>query len=356
MYNFNKNSSKFKSLLIKITLILFVVSALYVSWQAWLYNNFLNTAINIPAHGLIYNIKPGMTLIRISNDLENKGVIKNSRFLLWHARLSGKADKVRVGEFKIPFNSNPKQLFSILVSDKVISYSFTIIEGWSFIQLIDAIKSNEIFIPTLKGLNNIEIMAKLNLNNIHFEGQFLPDTYLFPRGTTDIDFLKRANKSMTRFLKTEWQTRQVGLPFKSSYEALILASIVEKETGLVAERKRIAGVFVRRLQTRMRLQSDPTVIYGMGERYKGNIRRTDLKQKTAYNTYRLHGLPPTPIAMPGRDAIHSTLHPEDGESLYFVARGDGSHYFSKSLNEHNNAVIKYQLKGRKRRFSSYNGK
>ncbi len=348
-----------KNKIIKIVLLLSTLVVFFAVYLVWQYNVFLNSAINIPKQGMVYNIKPGMTLIRVINDLKNKKIITNTRYLLWYARFVGSADKIRIGEFKIPYNSNPKQLLSILVSDKVISYSFTIIEGWSFDQLITAIKDDKIIIHTLNDLNKIDIMTKLGLKGIHYEGRFLPDTYFFPRGTTDIEFLKRAYNSMTVYLKTEWQNRQVGVPLSSAYEALILASIVEKETGLVSERKKIAGVFVRRLQTKMRLQSDPTVIYGMGERYKGNIRRSDLKQKTAYNTYRRHGLPPTPIALPGRDAIYSTLHPDDSDVLYFVARGDGSHYFSSSLKEHNNAVIKYQLKGRKRNFSSYkinNGK
>ncbi|MFV2060253.1 MAG: endolytic transglycosylase MltG [Gammaproteobacteria bacterium] len=345
--------NKLKTKVVRYLFLVTIVIGSYAAWQIWQYNIFLNTAINIPKEGLVYNIKPGMTLIRIINDLKNKKIIDDTRYLLWHARFSGSADKIRIGEFNIPYNSNPRQLLSILISDKVISYSLTIIEGWNFEQLINAINNNKIIEHTISGLNKKEIMSKLNLENIHYEGQFLPDTYHFPRGTTDIEFLRRSYNAMTQFLETEWQNRQVGLPLKSSYEALTLASIVEKETGLVSERKKIAGVFIRRLQIGMRLQSDPTVIYGMGDRYKGNIRRADLKQKTIYNTYRRHGLPPTPIALPGRDAIHSTLHPDDSNALYFVARGDGSHYFSATLNEHNNAVIKYQLKGRKRNFSSY---
>jgi UPF0755 protein len=340
----------------KLTKYIFLIMAIlsiYILWQILQYNKFLDKPINLPKEGLVYNIKSGMTFIRVINDLESKKVIKNSRYLLWHARLSGSADKIRVGEFKIPFESTPRDLLSVLTSDKVISYSFTIIEGWSFEQLLTEIKNNEIIKHTTEGLSKQEIMTKLSSYDIHYEGQFLPDTYLFPRGTTDVEFLKRAHNAMISYLDKEWQNRKVGLPLESSYEALILASIVEKETGLVSERKKIAGVFVRRLQSRMRLQSDPTVIYGMGERYKGNIKRSDLKQKTLYNTYRRHGLPPTPIALPGRDAINATLNPDDGNALYFVARGDGSHYFSSSLKEHNNAVIKYQLNGRKRNFSSY---
>ena len=197
-------------------------------------------------------------------------------------------------------------------------------------------------------------MERLGHAGEHPEGRFLPDTYHFPKNLTDVAFLKRAYDAMTQTLAREWEGRAVGLPLKTPYEALILASIVEKETGLASERQAIAGVFVRRLNKGMRLQTDPTVIYGMGDRYKGNIRKSDLQEDTPYNTYRRFGLPPTPIAMPGRDAIHATLHPDDSKNIYFVSRGDGSHHFSATLEEHNNAVIKYQLKGRKRPFSSYN--
>ncbi|MFV1984597.1 MAG: endolytic transglycosylase MltG [Thiohalomonadales bacterium] len=346
--------NKPKGNIVKVIFLLIILFGFYIVWQTWSYNNFLSTAINIPRKGLVYNIKPGMTLIRIINDLKSNNIITSSRYLLWHVRLSGTADKIHVGEFMIPYESNPRQLISILVSDKVISYSLTIVEGWDFGQVINSINNNKIIMHTINNLTKTEIMSKLDLNGIHYEGKFLPDTYFFPRGTTDLEFLKRAYNAMTTLLNSEWKNRQVGLPFVTPYEALILASIVEKETGLVSERKKIAGVFVRRLQTRMRLQSDPTVIYGMGETYKGNIRRSDLQKKTAYNTYRRFGLPPTPIAMPGRDAIISTLHPDDSNNLYFVARGDGSHFFSTTLKDHNNAVIKYQLKGRKKSFSSYN--
>ncbi len=345
--------SSIKTKIVKLILFIISLIGVVIVWQVWNYNSFLNTPINISKQGLTYNIKSGMTLIRIANDLKNKNIISNTQYLLWHARFSGTADKIRVGEYNIPFDSTPKQLLAILVSHKVISYSFTIIEGWDFSQLIKAVNDNKILKHTIEDLSKAEIMSKLGLTGVHYEGRFLPDTYFFPRGTTDIAFLKRAYSSMLTYLEKEWPNRKVGLPLSSPYEALTLASIVEKETGKVSERKKIAGVFVRRLQTNMRLQSDPTVIYGMGERYKGNIRRTDLKQKTPYNTYRRHGLPPTPIAMPGRDAIFSTLHPDDSDSLYFVARGDGSHYFSSNLKEHNNAVIKYQLKGKKKSFSSY---
>ena len=217
-------------------------------------------------------------------------------------------------------------------------------EGWNFKQVLAAVSGHEALKHTLKGLTDGEIMARLGHPGEHPEGRFYPDTYKFPRGTTDAAFLERAYQSMSRLLAEEWGKRDPDLPLKTPYEALILASIVEKETGVADERSEIAGVFVRRLRKGMKLQTDPTVIYGMGDNFKGNIRRRDLKQDTPYNTYVHTGLPPTPISMPGSAAIRAVLHPAPGKSLYFVARGDGSHYFSKSLAEHNRAVRKFQLK------------
>mgnify|MGYP000117690741 FL=1 len=196
-------------------------------------------------------------------------------------------------------------------------------------------------------LSNQEIEKLLGLEaTSHLEGQFYPDTYNFHKGDSDLDILKRAHNRLKTILGEEWAARQKDLPLESAYEALILASIIEKETGVPEERPEIAGVFVRRLQKKMRLQTDPTVIYGLGDNYQGNITRKHLRQDTIYNTYRISGLPPTPIALVGRAAIHAALNPKPGKSLYFVAKGDGSHYFSATLEEHNKAVRKFQLKRR----------
>jgi len=197
---------------------------------------------------------------------------------------------------------------------------------------------------TLVATDADTVMTALGHPDMNPEGRFLPETYYFPRGTTDVDFLRRAYADMQAFLQQVWAQRDDGLPLKSPYEALTLASIVEKETGVAAERPQIAGVFVRRLKKGMKLQTDPTVIYGMGDRYDGDIRFRDLRTDTAYNTYTRFGLPPTPIAMPGKDAILAVLHPADGKALYFVSRGDGSHHFSSTLEEHNRAVDRYQRK------------
>ena len=334
-----------------------VFVALFVSVWGWSsYNQALENKLNITDDSVLYSIKSGSSLSAVIYDLKNKNIIKNPRYLLLYARLNGLASKMKTGDYLLTKELTSKDFLNNIFSGKVIQYSLTIIEGWSFKQLIEAVNSHPQIKHTIGKISEQEIMDKLDLSGVHHEGQFLPDTYNFPKDLTDLEFLKRAYLSMQRVLKEEWDNRVVGLIYKNSYEALIMASIIEKETGQASERDQISGVFLRRLDKRMRLQTDPTVIYGMGDKYKGNIRKRDLLQDTPYNTYRRGGLPPTPIALPGRDAIHAALHPADGDALYFVARGDGSHVFSATLKEHNNAVIKYQLKGRVKSFSSYKHK
>jgi UPF0755 protein len=221
--------------------------------------------------------------------------------------------------------------------------------------VLDALKQDPVITHTLQAPDARQLMLELELDKAHAEGWFFPDTYHFVRGTTDKDLLQRAYASMRSQLEEQWQQREEGLPYRRPYEALIMASIIEKETGIPEEREQIAGVFVRRLQKGMRLQTDPTVIYGIGESYDGNIRLRDLRTDTPYNTYTRSGLPPTPIAMPGLAAIRAALHPAAGDSLYFVASGGGAHVFSSTLEQHNEAVIKYQLKGKSRAFSSHSG-
>ena len=209
--------------------------------------------------------------------------------------------------------------------------------------MMDAIANNSNLTHTLKNLDPEEIMNALQIEGDNPEGQFFPDTYHFQSGTTDIEILKRSHNRLNKILQEEWQQRAENLPYNSPQEALVMASIIEKETGLASERPDIAGVFVRRLQKNMLLQTDPTVIYAMGENFNGNIQRKDLKIDSPYNTYVTPGLPPTPIALAGREAIYAALHPADGNTLFFVSRGDGSHHFSETLEQHNRAVAKYQL-------------
>jgi UPF0755 protein len=254
------------------------------------------------------------------------------------------ARSLKTGEYTLLRGMTPRSLLDLVTDGHVIQYSLTVIEGQTFREMLDRIASHAVIEHTLEGLDDEEIMARLGHPGIHPEGRFLPDTYNFPRSTTDLAFLQRAYNAMIDQLQLAWEERQEGLPFKSAEEALILASIVEKETGRAEERPVIAGVFVRRLQKGMKLQTDPTVIYGMGASFDGNIRLRDLRKDTPYNTYTRSGLPPTPIALPGVDAIHAVLHPAAGNSLYFVAMGEGRHYFSSTLKQHNLAVDKFQKK------------
>ncbi len=320
---------------------------------AWRIDRWLDRPLRLDAP-LTYELAPGSNFIRVVNDLARQGIVDEPRWLRWYARLSGQASRIKAGEYRFEPGLTPRQLLRELVQGRVRQYSLTLIEGWNFRQLKAAVAAHPALRQTLQGLDDAAIMARIGHPGEHPEGRFLPDTYHFPKGTRDTDFLIRAYDAMARVLAEEWAGRAPDLPLKTPYEALILASIVEKETGLASERPAIAGVFIRRLRKGMRLQTDPTVIYGMGEAYRGNIRKRDLLKDTPYNTYRRRGLPPTPIAMPGRAAIHATLHPDDSDNLYFVSRGDGSHQFSATLEEHNRAVIKYQLKGRRKPFSSYN--
>jgi UPF0755 protein len=328
------------------------IGALGTGWGLMEYEQFVDTPLTVRESGFRYEVKSGETLTQVSNALSHAGIISKPKYLIWLARFNGQAHKIKAGEYKIDPGTRPPELIQKLVSGEVIQYSLTLIEGITFREMMVIIADSKDIEHTLKGLNQVRVMSRLGYPKQHPEGRFLPDTYHFPKGTTDVAFLKRAYAAMEETLAQQWSGRVAGLPIKSPYEALILASIIEKETGLASERREIGGVFIRRLEKRMRLQTDPTVIYGLGKKFDGNLRRRDLKKDTPYNTYRRRGLPPTPIAMPGRDSIYAAVNPDDGETLYFVARGDGSHKFTNNLKQHNNAVIKYQLKGRRRAFSS----
>ena len=330
-----------------------LVGSLAVGYLWWDAKNYLNSPLLLTSDEKVIHVEQGSNLTRLLYRLQKQNVVTKPRYLLWYARLFSTPNTLHVGEYQITRSDTPLSLIEKLLSGKVKLYSLTIIEGWNFSQMMAEVNKNPVLLHKLKGLSDSRIMQEIGKQNVHPEGRFMPDTYRYPKGMSDTDILKQAYTAMENYLAKQWPDRDVGLPFKTPYEALILASIVEKETGLASERGQIAGVFVRRLQARMRLQTDPTVIYGMGKNFKGNIKRRDLKRDTPYNTYRRHGLPPTPIAMPSKEAIDAALHPVAGETLYFVSKGDGSHYFSATLKEHNNAVIKYQLKGRKRPFSSY---
>ncbi|MDT8397938.1 MAG: endolytic transglycosylase MltG [Pseudomonadales bacterium] len=291
---------------------------------------------------LLYQVKDGSSLIQVAADLERRGILTHAADLVLFARMTQQADSIRVGEYQLEVGMNPLRLLGKLVRGEVKYHQLVLLEGWTAFQALKAIQKNEYIVTTLDAENNDELQAELGLT-IHPEGLFFPDTYNFSRGTTDREILYQARVLMTEILAREWMARDSGLPYENSYEALIMASIIEKETALRAEQGKIAGVFIRRLQAGMRLQTDPTIIYGLGAAFTGNLTRTNLLQNTPYNTYMNKGLPPTPIALPGRDAIVASLHPDQGEALYFVARGDGSHHFSVTLEEHNDAVRRYQI-------------
>lgn len=316
-----------------VVLLLFVGYVFYV----------LNTPMTLTNPPAVIDIAPGSSLKGVAEQLDDLGVVDSALIFNLYARVNNSGHRIKAGEYQFQRSQNEREVLGQLVKGEVVQHVFTIVEGWSFRQMMEAFSHLQKIEHKLKDLTDAEVMAQIGYPKVHPEGRFYPDTYYYTRGTSDIQLLRRAYQRMENVLRQEWQNRADELPYKSPYDALIMASIVEKETGLASERGQIAGVFVRRLQKGMRLQTDPTVIYGLGASYNGNIRRKHLKQPTPYNTYVIKGMPPTPIAMPGRDAIHAALHPEAGSSLYFVARGDGGHYFSTTLSEHSAAVKKYQL-------------
>ncbi len=327
-------------LLLTLLALLVVLALLYSRYQ-----RFQEQPLDVPAEGLLYEFRSGTSLSRLAHELADKGVIEQPRLLILLGRQMDVAHRLQAGEYRLRSDMTPSDMLSTLAEGDIEQYSLTVIEGQTFRELLAAVNTSDVIVGTLETDDAAAIMSRLGHPGDHPEGRFLPDTYHFPRGTTDVEFLQRAHDAMQEQLTLAWENRDEDLPLDSPYEALVLASIVEKETGRADERPRIAGVFMQRLRKGMRLQTDPTVIYGMGEDFDGNIRRRDLRTDTPYNTYTRDGLPPTPIALPGVAAIEAVMHPEENSYLYFVATGDGegSHYFSRTLKEHNMAVKKYQL-------------
>ena len=290
------------------------------------------------------SIKPKSSLTSIANQLVEQGVLKQALPFVLLTRILHKEASLQAGDYTLNKNINPYNLILSLNHGKTTQGSITFIEGKTFKMMRAKLAKNDAVKMTTQALTEAEIMRTVGKDEKQAEGLFFPETFYFDRGTTDITLLKRSYEIMQSKLEAAWNGRASGLPYKSSYEALIMASIVEKETGKASERPMIAGVFINRLRIGMRLQTDPTVIYGIGDKYDGNIRRKDLQTDTIYNTYTRDGLPPTPIAMPGAASIDAALHPDKTKALYFVGKGDGSHAFSNSLADHNRAVAKYQLK------------
>ncbi|HSR01906.1 MAG TPA: endolytic transglycosylase MltG [Methylophilaceae bacterium] len=327
--------------IIKFTMILGMLAIIGFSGYLAYY---AKSPLKIPSASQEVSIKANSGLSSIANQLIEQGVIKNKLSFVMLARLMGKESSLQAGEYTLKANVTPYELLLSLTSGKTTQAKITFIEGKTFKDMLAILEKNKAVTSTVQQLSNTDIMDLINPEQSHPEGLFFPDTYYFDRGTKDIVLLKRAHEIMTDKLEQAWQGRESGLPYKNSYEALIMASIVEKETGKASERSMIAGVFVNRMRIGMKLQTDPTVIYGMGDSFDGNIRRKDLRKDTSYNTYTRYGLPPTPIAMPSLASIEAALHPAKTKALYFVGKGDGSHAFSDSLVDHNRAVAKYQLK------------
>jgi UPF0755 protein len=307
------------------------------------YRDFKRAPLNIAESGLIYEIASGTSLKQLAFDLQRRGITAHPRYLIWLGRELDLAHRLQAGEYRITPGMTPESLLRKLAGGEVIQHAITLIEGQTFRDVLALVESKDDIVQTLDGVSVEEVMTRLGHEGENPEGRFLPDTYYFPQGTTDLAFLARAYNAMERHLAEAWAARDEGLPLNTPYEALTLASIVEKETGVAEERPVIAGVFIRRLQKGMRLQTDPTVIYGLGDRFDGNLHASDLRSDTPYNTYTRDGLPPTPIAMPGTASIHAVLHPDKGDALFFVANGNGGHYFSRTLKEHELAVKKFQL-------------
>jgi len=306
-------------------------------------NRFMASPLTVPDGGIEFEIPPGSSFASVSNNLVSAKLIPDDRWLRLYVRWHDKGGAIQAGDYLIEPGLTPKSLLEQFTNGAVRLYAFTLVEGRNFREVLQALHANDAVKATMSDEDWPALLESLGAEVIHPEGLFLPETYRFPRGTTDRDLLKQAYALMQNVLSEEWGKRSSESVMQSPYEALILASIVEKETARADERPRIAGVFARRLQKRMRLQTDPTVIYGIGPAFDGNLTRKHLRTDTPYNTYTRHGLPPTPIAMPGRAAINAALNPEDGTGLYFVATGlaDGSHKFSATKAEHDAAVAEY---------------
>ncbi|MGK2927119.1 MAG: endolytic transglycosylase MltG [Lysobacterales bacterium] len=327
-----------KLLLLALLLALGAAVLAGAAWQR--YQAFLGKPLAVPAAGLEFQLAPGSTGVDIVERLAELGLTRPG----WEWKLLMRLEPLiyQAGEYRLEPGTRPRELLELLASGRVIPYRVTLVEGWNFRQVAELVDGNEALEHRFELSDPAQwpsLAAELGVE--HPEGWFLPETYQFVRGDSDLDLLRRAHRAMQMALEEAWAGRSEDSPLQSPYEMLVLASIIEKETALDEEREQIAGVFVRRLQKGMRLQTDPTVIYGLGVSFDGDIRRRDLQADTPYNTYTRHGLPPTPIAMPGRASLWAAARPADGDSLYFVADGKGGHTFSTTLAEHQTAVRRF---------------
>lgn len=307
---------------------------------AW---HWASRAVEMNAERIQYTVPAGSGVRTIAQVMKDAGIDVNADGLVALARYTGMDRQIKAGAYEARRGDSPRRLLERMAAGDMVQARLTLVEGWTYQRIRQALRESPAVRQTLDGVDDAELLKRLGSQYPSPEGLFMPDTYVFVPGTTDFDILRQAYRAQQDFLQEQWEQRSAGLPLATPYEALILASIVEKETGRTEERARVAGVFTNRLQRGMLLQTDPTVIYGMGEKYDGRIRKRDLQTDTPWNTYTRAGLPPTPIASPGRASILAALHPESHAYYYFVARGDGSSAFSANLREHNRAVSKYIL-------------
>ena len=322
-----------------LALLLVAVLAAGAVWQ------WLRSPLNLAAPSVELSVEPGTNPAEVARAWVAAGVQTDARWLYQWFRWSGQAKQIRAGSYEIHAGITPRGLLDKMVRGDQVMEQLRLIEGWNWRQVRAALAAAPALKARTAQMSDADIMAALGEPGVAPEGRFFPDTYAYSRGVSDLTVLKRAHEAMRKRLAEAWRKRAPDLPLKSADEALILASIVEKETGTPSDRSRVAAVFVNRLRLGMPLQTDPTVIYGLGEAFDGNLRKRDLLADTPYNTYTRGGLPPTPIAMPGAASLQATLNPAPVKSLYFVSRGDGSSEFSDDLAAHNRAVNKYQRGG-----------
>jgi peptidoglycan lytic transglycosylase G len=324
-----------------ITLLVVVTLLFIVGGGIWL-ASYATTTVRVPGDSVYFNIDRGLGVSQVARVLEANGLISDARAFMILVRVLGKPGELKAGSYQARGDVSPLRLVKKISKGEFAQGQIRFIEGWTFRQMRAALDEHPALTHETSGWDDREILQALEIQNEHPEGLFFPDTYHFAAGTSDLLVLRQAYEKMEEVLSTAWEERDSDLPVKTRYQGLILASIVEKETGDPAEREMVAAVFVNRLRRGMRLQTDPTVIYGLGEAFDGNLRKRDLQADSPYNTYTRYGLPPTPIALPGKAAIDATLKPAETRALYFVSRGDGTHQFSNSLAEHNRAVNRFQ--------------
>lgn len=318
-----------------------VLGALATAWMFGQYQRHQNELLEIPSAGIDMTVPNGASLIGMAEQLESAGLIKHAWLWVLDARRRGLTAQIKAGEYRLTLGMTAEDVLQQWVSGEVLTYSLTVPEGYSFAQMRQVFNNSTLLQHQTIEWSDEKLMAELGMPGQHPEGMFMPNTYRFARGTSDLVLYKQALKLMQQTLNAAWEQRDADLPYATAYDALIMASIIEKETGVASERREVAGVFVRRLRKPMRLQTDPTVIYGLGDRYKGDIKRVHLREATPYNTYVINGLPPTPIALPGKASIEAAVHPAEGTALFFVADGKGGHTFSDTLKQHQAAVRRY---------------